>query len=162
MRPHLDLRYRLLTVMYLAVIYGLSSIPDLSTQEQHPLVRLALNLGHAPLFAGLAFCVLKSLSGALDASSDRYALAFAMSAACAALDEWHQSFVPGRYCSLGDFLVDVVGIAGMLFFLRLLARRTHRRQTRDIAPIDPLMTCTMPSGTRLPAGGPVSGTGWRN
>jgi hypothetical protein len=127
MTPRLDLRYSLLTVAYLATIYWLSAIPDLSTGEQHPLVLLVLNLGHTPLFAGLAFCVLKSIWGAPDMSSAPYALAFVASAASAALDEWHQSFVPGRHCSMGDFLVDLAGIGGMLFFLRLHALRKERR-----------------------------------
>lgn len=127
MRPRLDLRYSLLTVAYLATIYWLSAIPDLSTREQDPLVLLVLNLGHAPLFAGLAFCVLKSIVGAPDMSSAPYALAFVASAACAALDEWHQSLVPGRHCSMGDFLVDLAGIGGMLLFLCLHALRKERR-----------------------------------
>ena len=26
-------------------------------------------------------------------------------------DEWHQSFVPGRYFSYGDILLDAIGVA---------------------------------------------------
>lgn len=49
----------------------------------------------------------------------------------AALDEFHQHFVPGRYASIKDVLIDtaggVAGIAVILFFL-FLRRLMHRRR----------------------------------
>lgn len=49
----------------------------------------------------------------------------------AALDEFHQHFVPGRYASVKDVLIDtaggVAGIAVILFFL-FLGRLMHRRR----------------------------------
>ena len=49
----------------------------------------------------------------------------------AALDEFHQYFVPGRYASVKDVLIDtaggVTGIAVILFFL-FLGRLMHRRR----------------------------------
>ena len=130
MRLRIDRRYALLTVLYLAVIYGLSSIPDLS-RAQHPLMLLIMNLGHAPLFGGLAFCVLMSLSGTLEAGWGRYGLAFVSSGACGVLDEWHQSFVPGRYSSIGDFVLDLAGIGGMLLILRIRAVRNREWRNPD-------------------------------
>jgi VanZ family protein len=36
-----------------------------------------------------------------------------------ALDEWHQSFVPGRDANLGDWMADVVGVMlGLMLFAR--------------------------------------------
>ena len=125
MRIDLDPRYSLLTAAYLAAIQWLSSLPDLGTDGDGPLVRLVMNLGHAPLFAGLAFCVVKSLRTAGE-SWARYALALAVSTACAALDEWHQSFVPGRHSSIGDLLLDLAGIGVMLLFLGLGTRARHQ------------------------------------
>ncbi len=51
--------------------------------------------------------------------------------AYAAVDEWHQWFVPRRVPSLGDFAADVVGVTiGFLIVLALLAdRRPHREQS---------------------------------
>jgi len=115
----IDPRYALLTAAYLMVIYWMSSLPDLSGPRQDPLTLFFMNLGHLPLFAFLALCVVKTLKAVGTTWWPRYALAFAVSAASGALDEWHQSFVPGRSSSVGDFLVDVLGIGAMLLLLRL-------------------------------------------
>ena len=47
----------------------------------------------------------------------------------AGLDEIHQSFVPGRDCSFGDFLADVTGIAVSLFFLKIRSRHIWKNTT---------------------------------
>src|SRR2546427_9814424 len=86
-----------------------------------PLVRLASNLFHIPLYAGLAFCLVKALSKkprGQEIPWGLFGLAFVGYAACAVSDEWHQFFVPGRVASVRDFLLDLVGIGGMLFILR--------------------------------------------
>jgi VanZ family protein len=129
---HLDWRYGLLTAALLAAIYWLSSAPGLGT-ESDPLVLLASNLSHAPLFAVLTFCWLKVLAGALEISGPAYGFAALASGACAVLDEWHQSSVPGRHASVGDLLLDIAGIGAMLVIVRVTrlragdARRTQPR-----------------------------------
>jgi VanZ family protein len=154
-----DLRYSLLTVMYLSGIYWLSSIPDLSTHER-PLLDLAQNIGHAPLYAGLAFLVLKSGSGIPASSWPWKAAVLLAGAACAALDEWHQSFVRGRFSSLGDFLVDLIGMGGMLAFLHWRAVRATRRQAPDVGAPDKPTRSGLLAGNRLAAQG-QPGTGYR-
>jgi VanZ family protein len=131
----LERRYGLLTVAYLAAIYWLSSLPDLSSPAQDPVVLLLMNVGHAPLFAGLAFCVWKTFSTVGDVWWARYALAFGICGASGALDEWHQSFVPGRMASLGDLLVDLAGIAGILLILRVHALHKERHRVLSGAPV---------------------------
>jgi VanZ family protein len=130
----IDPKYALLTAAYLMVIYWMSSLPDLSGPRQDPLTLFFMNLGHLPLFAFLALCVVKTLKAVGTSLWLRYALAFAVSAASGALDEWHQSFVPGRSSSVGDFLVDVLGIGAMLFLLRLAAIRAERRRVLSPPP----------------------------
>jgi len=127
MQMRMAIRYRLLTVLYLAVIYGLSSLPDLSAADRHPLLALATNLAHVPVFAGLAFCIVRSLPPRLGRTVEGSIAAFAVCVGLAALDEWHQSFVRGRIPSSGDLLLDVVGIAGMLFVLRVRQFRPPSR-----------------------------------
>ncbi|MFA6448019.1 MAG: VanZ family protein [bacterium] len=53
----------------------------------------------APLFA-VIFCALYGLS-----------------------DEYHQSFVPNRHCTLVDFMIDVAGAAAAMFFISLIRKR---------------------------------------
>jgi VanZ like family len=96
-----------------ALIFTLSSIPNLSTAEG--VLGDVLSYGaHATEYA--IFGVL--LARALDAR----VLAWAAGVAYAITDEIHQSFVPGRQTSAFDLLVDAVGLAvGVLAFER--ARR---------------------------------------
>jgi len=119
---HLDWRYGLLTAALLSAIYWISSVPDLGT-ESDALVLLASNLSHAPLFAVLTFCWLKTLSGALEISGPVYGFASLASGAFAVLDEWHQSSVPGRHASVGDLLLDIAGIGAMLVIVRVTRLR---------------------------------------
>jgi VanZ family protein len=118
-----DWRFGVLTVAWMGAIYWLSSRPDPSTTGSttgsDSVVRGASNLAHIPLFAGLAFCWLHTLSARHDVSWWRYGLTFLGAGTYAALDEWHQSFVPGRQASVGDFLVDLASIGGMLLILRV-------------------------------------------
>ena len=114
----IELRYSLLMLAAVAVIYMLSSMPDLSAGRD-PLLQLAWNLAHIPAFGTLAFLMLKAISGTERVSWDRCGIALVGSAAYAVADEWHQSFVSGRYASVGDFLLDLAGIAGTLLIVRL-------------------------------------------
>lgn len=119
----LDPRYGLLTLAYMAGIYGLSYLPGLGVRAGDPLVQVASNLFHIPLYAGLAFCLLRAISGGQASSWGLDGLTLLGAGAYALLDEWHQSFVPGRYASVGDILLNLVGIVGMLLLLRLGAFR---------------------------------------
>jgi VanZ family protein len=117
-----DPKYGFLTVVWMGGIYWLSSRPDLSTTESDEAVQIASNLAHVPLFAGLAFCWFKALSGKQAVSWWPCGLTFLGAGAWGVLDEWHQSFVPGRVASVGDVLLDLAGVGGMLVFLHLRAR----------------------------------------
>ena len=115
--PGVNVRFALWTLLYLGGIYALSSIPEPPARDAHAWLMLVSNLAHAPVFAGLAVLVLKALSGTHGAHY-RYVTAFLVTAACGALDEWHQSHVPGRVCSIADFLADACGAAAAVAFLR--------------------------------------------
>ena len=42
----------------------------------------------------------------------------------AALDEIHQFFVPGRYCGIGDFIADILGV---VFFAGIFAKLNRNK-----------------------------------
>jgi VanZ family protein len=112
--------YGLLSLAYMVAIYWLSAVPNIGLKDVNPVVSLASSLLHVPVYAGLTFCVSQALAGG-DARSRRpmlFILTFLTVATYAALDEWHQSFVPGRAASVTDFLLGNVGIGAMLLFLR--------------------------------------------
>jgi VanZ family protein len=48
-------------------------------------------------------------------------------AGIAALDEWHQQFVPGRSASLGDWVADVAGAGIILLASGVLSWRRESR-----------------------------------
>lgn len=51
----------------------------------------------------------------------RYLLMFSVGAAWALVDEIHQSFIPGRDCSLGDLVADLIGLC--VCFILLSGRK---------------------------------------
>jgi len=120
---HFDWRYGVVTGALLAAIYVSSSIPDLSAAQSDPLMLLAQNLAHTPVFAALAFCWLRALSGPQEISGAAYGAAALTAGACAVMDEWHQASVPGRYASVGDLCLDAAGIGAMLVIVRLTRLR---------------------------------------
>ena len=116
----LHLGYGLAATGYMTGIFFLSSLQG---GRSGPGLELLSNLIHIPLFSGLALCLLLSLAGGQwprTTSSHLYGVVGLLAATYAAFDEWHQSFVAGRSASFGDFLLDCLGIAGLLLLHRLL------------------------------------------
>jgi len=98
-------------VLWAAVIFALSSVPDLGTGLGT--WDLALRkLAHAAEFALLGALLLRAVR------VERTALALGI--AYAVSDELHQHFVPGRVGSPVDVLIDSVGVAiGVMLWRRL-------------------------------------------
>jgi len=110
---------------YTAAIFWASSLQRIPVPDGPAgAFSLATNLFHVPLYATLAFLIARTLSaGGREALSIRSTAAVLMLASVsAALDEWHQSFVPGRTAAMSDFLLDVAGVGGMLLLLSLDSR----------------------------------------
>ena len=53
----------------------------------------------------------------------RNAIIFIVCALYAASDEFHQSFVPGRDCSIYDWFADVAGIIAMITLVTVMFRK---------------------------------------
>ena len=118
------LGYGVAAIGYMTGIFLLSSLQG---GKSGPAVQLLANLFHIPLFFGLALCLLLNVTGGQwyrSVSCPLYWGIGLLAGTYAALDEWHQFFVAGRSASFSDFLLDCLGIAGLLLLHRLL--RAHK------------------------------------
>jgi VanZ family protein len=108
------LRLWLPVVLWAALIFTLSSIPDLGT-GLGGWDLLLRKLAHAAEYAVLGLLLLRALGRALPA--------VAVGIVYAVTDEVHQSFVAGRYGAAYDVLVDGVGVLVGVYVLGRAARR---------------------------------------
>ena len=79
-------------------------------------------LVHLLLYGILAWLIARA-EPSLATMLRRAALTLLGLACFAALDEWHQSFVPGRSASTADWAADVVGAAAGLTVIAVRPRR---------------------------------------
>ena len=100
----------------MAVLYWLSSLPGTPLPDDPAIYALfywispsVQNAMHVPAYAALAWAWRWALGAWLRRSSARAAGACAIASIYGVSDEWHQSFVPGRYASLTDVMLDVAG-----------------------------------------------------
>jgi VanZ family protein len=105
----------------MVVIFIFSSIPN-SVMPKFGLMDILVKKGgHALGFGLLALAYLYGLSGNFRERKLRMTLtALVLATLYAALDEYHQSFVPGRHPSIVDILIDMCGSS-----LALLAARSN-------------------------------------
>lgn len=107
--------YATLAIVWMGVIYFLSSRP---AGDYPPLFYGADKLVHVVVYAVLGLLVAAALGRARAASPwPRVLLVTVIVAAYGVLDEFHQSFVPGREPSIGDVIADATGgfVAAMFF-----------------------------------------------
>jgi VanZ family protein len=98
-------------VLWAAVIFAFSSVPDLGT-GLGTWDLILRKLAHAGEFAVLGALLLRAFA------AERTALALGV--AYAVSDELHQHFVPGRVGSPFDVLIDAAGVAiGVALWRRL-------------------------------------------
>jgi len=101
-------------VLWAAVIFALSSVPDLGTGLGGWDVVLR-KLAHASEYAVLSLLLYRALGRELEA--------FLVGFAYAVTDEVHQAFVTGRHASPFDVAMDAAGLAFGLLLLHLARRR---------------------------------------
>jgi VanZ family protein len=110
-----QLRVWLPVVAWAALIFALSSIPDLGTGLGTWDLVLR-KIAHAGEYAVLGALLLRAVGHSVPA--------FALGVAYAISDEIHQSFVEGRRGAPLDVLIDAVGVAvGVLVWRRFVVRR---------------------------------------
>jgi VanZ family protein len=102
-------------VAWAALIFALSSVPDLGTGLGGWDTALR-KLAHTGEYA--------VLGALLQRATGRAPLAFALGVSYAVTDEIHQTFVPGRAGAPLDVAIDAVGVlVGVLLWLRLRPAR---------------------------------------
>jgi VanZ family protein len=103
-------------LLYMAGIFGLSSISDQGAANSmlNPLAWISPNVQnflHLPLYGGLASLWFWGLRHWMAESGYKYVLVLILTLGYGFLDEWHQTFVPGRYGTLTDVVFDFLGAA---------------------------------------------------
>lgn len=88
-------------------------------QESSFLNLIIRKLTHFSVFGTLAFFVYKVLAPRRFA----YIGAWSFVVVYAALDEWHQSFQPGRVPLVSDVFIDALGAAFALLLVRVYLRK---------------------------------------
>jgi VanZ family protein len=93
-------------VVYMAAIFFVSSLPTAPLPE-----RVSDKTGHVAAYLGLSVLAVRAAGGGLPCRvSGRVALlALALTIGYAAVDEIHQTFVPGRFGDLADWYADGIG-----------------------------------------------------
>lgn len=109
----------LLPVAIMAVLWWSSSRAPTSREPNLPRA-LAYNAMHVVAYGALAASCLLALlrSGAPSWRRGRAAAAVALAVGYGAVDELHQSFVPGRTCSAADVMTDAAGAILVVVLLR--------------------------------------------
>ena len=110
-RPHVAL-----PLLIMGVLYWLSSLPGTPLPDDPALYAVfywvppsVQNALHVPAYAALAWAWCWALGAWLRAPLAGVIVAGVIASAYGVFDEWHQSFVPGRYASLTDVTLDVAG-----------------------------------------------------
>ncbi len=107
-------------LLYSAIIFGISALPNLQVPVAKPNAdKVAHVLEHIPF----GFLVLRALRKSFPKGSFFYLWlgAVVLVGAHGLLDEYHQSFVPGRESSWQDVMADMIG--GMIGALLYLQRK---------------------------------------
>lgn len=123
--------YRLLRWIPAVVILSCSwYLSSQSTIEHMPQFWNADKLVHMLCFAGLSFWVAFG-AGTRGSVRFRHLFPVCFVSCYGIIDEIHQSYVPGRSCSVFDWCADTVGaVIGAIIFYQVscrLMRRRHRK-----------------------------------
>ena len=106
----------------MALLFGASSIPDTSDSAVGGFIFLLeprwQNLLHVPAYAGLAYLWWRALLARGKSRAAAAVIAAAIAVLYGITDEFHQTFVPGRYGSGTDVLLDAAGAATVLLWAR--------------------------------------------
>ena len=98
------------SMLWMALLFYLSSLPQLPGPEEILTIQVIRKTGHALVFAIL--CALNRRALKRTANPKHLTFwAWALTTLYAITDEIHQGFVPGRNATLRDVLIDATGAA---------------------------------------------------
>ena len=118
------MRWTLIAVAYMAALFLLSSIPgdqELGRRLLFPPPAVQ-KLLHVPVYAGLTWLWWRARKGRTD-SRTAVLVAAAIAVGYGVLDEIHQMYVPGRYASVTDALLNAAGAAAIVAWVLLRRSR---------------------------------------
>ena len=121
-----------LPLLLMGALYWLSSLPGTPMPDDPALYGLfywvppsAQNALHVPAYAALAWSWCWALGAWLPVPVARAFAACSIASAYGVFDEWHQSFVPGRYASLTDVILNVAGAVLGIWLAAWIGSRTR-------------------------------------
>jgi VanZ family protein len=121
-------------------------LPHASAETLDFLHHIIRKCGHLTEYFILSMLILRGIRAGEKGLYLRWVLVTILIVACyAALDEYHQSFVPGRTAAVGDVLIDTTGgiaaqIVASLFVLLGKAREKRHEDERKAAEAAPINT----------------------
>ena len=109
------------------LIYISSSIPMDANQDNIKILTALTptfqNILHIPLYGVLAYLWLNSFNKHGTVIAKNIFITLLITILYSILDEFHQTFVPGRYGSILDILFNIIGITcGTVFFFLLQSK----------------------------------------
>lgn len=112
----------------MAILYGISSLPGTPKLDDPAVFSLLWlpptlqNALHVPAYAALVWAWWWGLEDWIEASAIRFVIGFMIALVFGIFDEWHQSFVPGRYASLTDVVLNIAGALAGIALTALVVR----------------------------------------
>jgi VanZ family protein len=119
---------------WMILIYYLSSVRGSHLGPDSVILDLIKNMAHFVLFGALAALYLSMLTAGRRKreSLTPYLLSFVLTVLYAIGDEFHQSFVPGRYATVTDVMIDVSGAFTILCIFVLREKKGQKRLTERV------------------------------
>ena len=121
-------RYIIAPILCMLFIFALSSVPMEEGRlagwiSLPPFVGNAL---HIPLFGVLAFLWMRAFDKNSFPLKKAVVYTVIIVLTYAVFDEFHQSFVPGRFASLGDILSDAIGcLAALIIYMKVVLKKNE-------------------------------------
>jgi VanZ family protein len=119
-------RYWWPPLVWAVVILIGTSIPN---PQSPPTFDSADKLVHFVLYGVLGLLLARAAATGGDLSGSMIMRLVALCAIGAALDEWHQRWIPGRSAELGDWVADSTGAGALILGSAALARFRHANRS---------------------------------